>query len=281
MAEVSLTETTGAGREWITLEKHLLCSCYRPGAVSQKEVLSTSLLVSIRHDLSTVSYFLFPDWQSPTSAFFPKQQGVVFRQMTQDNWVDSITWPKASAIRGCQLPAERLWGPRIAYVLPPAGMNTLCKRWGHRNLEWFYLHMLLGWISILGHSFPHDALPSPSRSNVFQSSAAGEVAPPPGLGQHSDRRHSTWWQLLQGARSHSSQLSAHSPVQDQHGKRRHVPSRHFSSLQHFGFKPPQRWVWGNTKSSDKGWTAASGLWLPWVTNSNERGKKPCIGRPRS
>lgn len=33
------------------------------------------------------------------------------------------------------------------------------------------------------------------------------MALPPGLGQRSAQRHSTWWHLLQGARSHSSQLS--------------------------------------------------------------------------
>lgn len=48
-----------------------------------------------------------------------------------------------------------------------------------------------------------------------------------------------------------------------------------------GLSHPWRRVWENTNSSDKGWTAASGLWLPWVTNSNERGKKPCFRWPRS
>lgn len=100
-----------------------------PGAVAQNEDHSTYALLPELRVLSTLSSSLFSDWQAPTSVFLPQQQGVVFRQMTQDNWVDSTTWPKASTTTHCQVPAERLWGGRSCITRLATSWNeqSLCK----------------------------------------------------------------------------------------------------------------------------------------------------------
>lgn len=100
LVEVSLTETTGADQEWIALEKHLLYFCYRPGAVSQKEVLSTSPLFSLPCGSVT-----FPHWA--ISYFLTGSHPLVLsslssRELFLDKWLKTT---ELTASRG-QKPAQ-------------------------------------------------------------------------------------------------------------------------------------------------------------------------------
>lgn len=145
MVETLLSDTSGADNEWISLNKYSFGFCYR--AVPEHEDLSTSPMFS-----SSCNSVTFPHWaisyfltgRHALGTFLPAQQGVVFRQMSQDDWVDSITEPKANAGRCCQVPAERLQGLRNGtHNLPPARISVLCRNLSHMNLELFYLHMVL------------------------------------------------------------------------------------------------------------------------------------------